>query len=66
MANAVNVNFRMDSELNKMTSEHQIPFDVSADSFYSEANIKYLEGIINDIQAGKAHFAEHELLEDED
>ena len=89
MANAVNVNFRMDSELKKnmeslcdelgmsmttaftifakkMTREHRIPFDVSADPFYSEANIKYLEGIINDIQAGKANFAEHELLEDED
>ena len=88
MANAVNVNFRMDSDLKKnmetlcdelgmsmttaftifakkMTREHRIPFEVSADPFYSESNIRYLEGIANDIKTGKAHFEEHELLEDE-
>ena len=28
-----------------------------------ENNIRYLEGILQDIRDGKAHFAEHELLE---
>ncbi len=87
MANAVNVNFRMDAELKKnmetlcdelgmsmttaftifakkMTREHRIPFEVSADPFYYESNIKYLEKIANDIKTGNAHFEEHELLED--
>jgi len=50
----------------KVTREQRIPFDVSVDSFYSESNIKYLESIVQDIKAGKAHFAEHELLEDDE
>ncbi len=50
----------------KMTREHRIPFEVSADPFYSESNMKYLNTIVNDIKIGKAHFAEHELLEDDD
>ena len=88
MANAVNINFRMDPDLKKdmeklcdelgmsmttaftifakkMTREHRIPFDVSADPFYSENNMRYLNGIVQDIKTGKAHFAEHELLEDD-
>ena len=88
MANAVNVNFRMDSQLKKdmealcdelgmsmttaftifakkMTREHKIPFEVSVDPFYAESNIRYLEGIANDIKTGKAHLEEHGLLEDD-
>ena len=51
--------------LKKVGREHRIPFDVSADPFYSESNIKYLERIMGDIEAGKARFAEHELLEED-
>ena len=36
-----------------------------ARSFYSESNIRYLEGIMRDVKDGKAHFAEHDLIEDE-
>lgn len=36
---------------------------VSVDPFYSDSNIRYLENIVNDIKNGKAHFAEHELIE---
>lgn len=43
--------------------ERRIPFEVSADPFYSDSNIKYLEGIMQDIKSGRAHFAEHELIE---
>ncbi|MBE6002915.1 MAG: type II toxin-antitoxin system RelB/DinJ family antitoxin [Lachnospiraceae bacterium] len=86
MANVVNVNFRMDSELKKnmeslcddlgmsmttaftifakkMTRERRIPFEVSADPFYSESNLHHLNMIMNDIKSGKAHFEEHELME---
>lgn len=34
---------------------------VSVDPFYSESNMRYLEGIAHDVAQGKAHFAEHEL-----
>ena len=50
--------------LKKVGREHRIPFEVSADPFYSESNIRYLEGIMQDIKEGRAHFAEHDLIYD--
>lgn len=49
--------------LKKVGREHRIPFEISADPFYSESNIRYLEGIMQDIKEGRAHFAEHDLIE---
>ena len=87
MAQTVNVNFKLDSNVKKrmeqacsdmglsmsaaftifakkVARERRIPFEVSADPFYSDSNIRYLEEIAKDIREGKAHFAEHELIED--
>lgn len=50
----------------KVARERRIPFEVSADPFYSEKNIRYLENIMWDIQENRAHFAEHDLLEVDD
>ena len=47
----------------KVGREKRIPFDVSIDPFYSQSNVKYLESIVHDIKNGKAHFAEHDLIE---
>ena len=47
----------------KVSREHRIPFEVSADPFYSESNTRHLESIMQDIKEGKAHFAEHDLIE---
>ena len=89
MAQAVNVNFRMDADLKKsmeqacselgmsmttaftifakkVSREKRIPFDVSVDPFYSESNMRYLENIMRDVRTGKAHFAEHDLIEVDD
>ena len=86
MAQAVNVNFKLDSDVKKgmeqacselglsmsaaftifarkVSREKRIPFEVSVDPFYSESNIRYLEGIVKDIKEGKAHFEEHDLIE---
>lgn len=86
MAQVVNVNFKLDSDVKKsmeqacsdlglsMTAaftifakkvgrEKRIPFEVSVDPFYSDSNIRYLEGIARDIKEGKAHFAQHDLIE---
>ena len=86
MANAVNVNFRMDPDLKrsmeevcaemglsmsaaftmfakKVGREYHIPFEISADPFYSERNLRYLESVMQDVKDGKAHFAEHDLIE---
>ena len=73
MAQAVNVNFRMDADLKKsmeqacselgmsMTTaftifakkvgrEHRIPFEISADPFYSEQNIARLKKSIEQME----------------
>lgn len=47
----------------KVGREKRIPFEISVDPFYSESNMRYLEGVVRDIRDGKAHFAEHELIE---
>lgn len=48
----------------KMTRERRIPFEVSVDPFYSDANMNYLKNIILDIESGKSKLKEHELIED--
>ena len=48
----------------KVGREKRIPFEVSADPFYSESNIRYLEEKMEEYKAGKLKFAEHVLLED--
>ena len=48
----------------KVTKERRIPFEVSADPFYSESNMTYLKKVVEDIESGKAVLAEHELIED--
>lgn len=57
MSTAINVFLR------KVAREKRIPFELSADPFYSESNIRYLEDIMQDVKNGNARFAEHELIE---
>ncbi len=47
----------------KVARERRIPFEVSADPFYSESNMKYLERVIADIDSGRAKMVEHDLIE---
>lgn len=49
--------------LTKVGKERRIPFEITADPFYSESNIRYLEQMLSDVRTGKAHFEEHELIE---
>ncbi len=48
----------------KVSREKRIPFEISADPFYSESNMKYLEKVIADIETGKANLVEHNLIEE--
>lgn len=50
--------------LKKVARERRIPFELSADPFYSESNIRYLEKKMEDYKAGRLNFAEHELIEE--
>ena len=44
--------------------EKSISFEIIADPFYSESNMKHLRQVISDIESGKAVLQEHELIED--
>ena len=57
MSTAINVFLR------KVAREKRIPFELSADPFYSEGNIRYLENVMQDIKDGNVNFAEHDLIE---
>lgn len=49
--------------LKKVGREHRIPFELTADPFYSEANMRYLANVIDGIENGSRPLKEHELLE---
>ncbi|HHV11261.1 MAG TPA: type II toxin-antitoxin system RelB/DinJ family antitoxin [Clostridiales bacterium] len=48
----------------KVGREKRIPFEVTVDPFYSDANMARLKMSIADLDAGK--YTEHELVEVED
>ena len=48
----------------KVSRERRIPFEISADPFYSEANMAVLRERIAGIENGTAVLVEHELIED--
>lgn len=48
----------------KAVREQKIPFEISADPFYSTANIERLEKAVKDLNNGKGK--EHEIIEVED
>jgi len=57
MSTAVNV------FLKAVAREHRIPFELNADPFYSDSNMRHIKRGIEAIDAGKG--VEHELLEDD-
>lgn len=46
----------------KVTREQRIPFEISADPFYSDEHMSMLEQRIDDIEHGR-NISEHELIE---
>ena len=62
----MNVSVAINMFIKTVLREHKLPFEIKADPFYSESNIKYLEKIVADINNGKAKLEEHELLEEDD
>lgn len=43
--------------------QNKIPFEISADPFYSESNMKVLEQRIANLESGKSVLKEHDLIE---
>ncbi len=52
--------------LKAVVRENRIPFELSADPFYSKENMMELERRVADIRSGKSTLKEHELIEDEE
>ena len=48
----------------KMRREKRIPFEISIDPFYSDANISHLRRVTSEIDSGKAKLTEYQLTED--
>ena len=57
MSTAVNV------FLKAVAREHRIPFELNADPFYSDSNMRHIKRGIEALDTGKG--VEHELLEDD-
>lgn len=49
--------------LKTVVRENRIPFELSADPFYSRENTKELERRMANIRSGKSTLKEHELIE---
>ena len=49
--------------LKKVARENRIPFELSADPFYSRENMAELERRINSVCSGESTLKEHELIE---
>lgn len=45
----------------KVSREKRIPFEISADPFYDEANIRRITAAVSNLNAGKG--VEHDLIE---
>ena len=56
MSTAVNI------YLKRLGSERRIPFEVSADPFYSKENMDELERRVANIRTGKSVLKEHDLI----
>lgn len=48
----------------KVGNERRIPFEIIADPFYSEQNLKVLEERIANIESGRSILKEHDLIEE--
>ena len=48
----------------KVARERRIPFEITADPFYSESNIRYLEKKMDEYRSGILKVAEHSLIEE--
>lgn len=49
--------------LKTVVRENRIPFELSADPFYSKENVEVLEKRIASVRSGESTLKEHELIE---
>ena len=51
--------------LKTVVRENRIPFELSADPFYSKENMKELERRVQAVRSGESTLKEHELIEED-
>ena len=57
----LSVNAALNIFMKRVVRDRKIPFELSADPFYGEANLRYLKASAAEARAG--HVKEHELIE---
>ena len=57
----LSVNAALNIFIKRVVRDRKIPFDLAADRFYSEANMRHLRASASEARAG--HVTEHELIE---
>jgi DNA-damage-inducible protein J len=62
----MNVSVAINMFAKAVIREQRLPFEVSADPFYSEKNMNRLRKAIADVKSGKSKLTEHELIEVEE
>ena len=62
----MNVSVAVNMFAKAVIREQRLPFEVSADPFYSEKNMNRLRKAIADVKSGKSKLTEHELIEVEE
>ena len=60
----MNVSVCVNMFVKAVLREQRLPFEVTTDPFYSEANMSELKSRIADMKAGR-NISEHEIIEDE-
>ena len=51
--------------LKTVVRENRIPFELSADPFYSKENMKELERRVHAVRSGESTLKEHDLIEED-
>ena len=59
----MNVSVAVNMFMKKVIREQRIPFEITADPFYSKENLAEIQRRIDDVKSGKSTLKEHELIE---
>lgn len=59
----MNVSVAVNMFMKKVIREQRIPFEITADPFYSQENLAEIQRRIDDVKSGKSTLKEHELIE---
>lgn len=59
----LNASVAVNMYIKAVLKDNRIPFEITADAFYSRENMNRLKKRIDDVNSGKSTLKEHELIE---